>query len=69
MSENGLMTQSAFAAEIGVGRSTISDLVMKLGITPKSMTNGLAKGLDASDRKKIRKALNIKSNHATTAHA
>ena len=68
MSENGLMTQSAFAAEIGVGRATISDLVMKLGITPKSMTNGLAKGLDAADRRKIRKALNIKvSSQPATA--
>lgn len=57
MSEHGLMTMKAVAADLGVSPVTISDLVIKRGIKPKPMTNGKAKGLDAQDRREIAKAL------------
>lgn len=57
MNENGMMTFRATASELGVSPVTISDLVNKLGISPKPMTNGKAKGLDKRDRAQIAKAL------------
>ena len=57
MSENGLMTLCGTAAQLGVHRKTIADMVEILGITPKPMTNGKAKGLDAKDRKLIAERL------------
>lgn len=57
MSENGLMTLSAVAAVLGVSRVTVSDIAIKKGITPKPMSNGKAKGLDARDRRIIAGAL------------
>lgn len=53
MSENGLKTIGDAATEFGVSRKTIADLIHILGIEPKAMTNGKAKGLDAKDRRMI----------------
>lgn len=61
MTENGLMTMKAVAADYGVSPVTISDLVITHCLTPKPMSNGKAKGLDASDRKILAKALNRSS--------
>jgi len=55
--EDGLMTLSAVAAEFDVSRVTVSDLVSKLGLTTKRMTNNKAKGLDRRDRRIIARAL------------
>lgn len=67
MTENGLKTMKDFAAEIGVSRVTVSDLVDALGITPKAMTNGRAKGLDAQDQRKIRRALQLGNRPAAAS--
>ncbi len=59
MREKGLWTFTEAARECGVYPVTIGDLVRVLGITPKAMTNGQAKGLDATDMRMIRRALRL----------
>lgn len=66
MSENGLKTIGGTADEFEVSRKTISDMVRILGITPKAMSNGKAKGLDASDRKLIGQRLRRRAPAAHT---
>lgn len=69
MTENGLKTMAATAADFGVSAVTVSDLVIKRGIKPKPMTNGKAKGLDAHDRRIIAKALGLSPRNRLAASA
>jgi hypothetical protein len=59
MSENGLMSINEASRVLGVNRVTISDLVRNIGIQTKPMSNGKAKGLDATDLRTLRKALGM----------
>lgn len=53
-----LLTYKEAADRFGVLPLTIRDLARRLGIVPKPVPrNGNAKGLDASDVERIRKAL------------
>lgn len=55
-----LKTYNEVAAELGVYRWTISDVVRVWNLKPKPMpSNNRAKGLNARDIKVIRKALNM----------
>lgn len=55
-----LKTYNEVAAELGVYRWTISDLVRVWGLTPKPIrANSKAKGLDQKDVRVIRRALNM----------
>lgn len=56
MREEGLITFSEAAEQFGVYRGTIADMTRKLGIEPKMMTNGMAKGLDRDDVRRIGEA-------------
>jgi hypothetical protein len=67
MPENALWTMKEVARLEGVNAVTISDLVRVLGIEPKPMTNGKAKGLDRSDRKQISAILHPKRVRAVAS--
>lgn len=55
-----VLTFKEAAARLGVYHYTVSDLVRHLGIEPKPVPrNGNAKGLDAADLKRIRRALGM----------
>lgn len=64
MIENGLMSYRNTALDIGISNVTVRDLVKALGLTPKPMSNGKAKGLDKKDRNTIRRALGMPINAA-----
>lgn len=53
----GLVTYSEAARQLMVSRSTIADLCIRLGIDPKKMSNGRAKGLDRHDMACLRRLL------------
>lgn len=56
---DSLVTYSQAAQVLGVKPQTIPDLVEAWGLTPKDMPlNGKAKGLDRSDMRVLRRALN-----------
>ena len=57
MYENGLYTFTDVASMLCVTRHTIRDLVKRIGIVPKPMTNGKAKGLDSADIRALRRVL------------
>lgn len=67
MSENDLTTLSVAAKEFGVYRITVSEVAQKLGIVPKPMTNGKAKGLNRDDMRKLRKVLGDKRELANAS--
>ncbi|WP_422928609.1 hypothetical protein [Singulisphaera sp. PoT] len=69
MAENGLMSFAESARALGIQKPTIADAVKLLGLTPKKMSNGKAKGLDQKDRNTIRKALRIPSKQQLAATA
>lgn len=55
---DNLLTYKEAAKVLDVGPMTVRDLVRRLGIVPKPVPrNGNAKGLDASDVVRIRRAL------------
>lgn len=57
MNESGLFSYTSVGEILGVSRVTVSDLVEKLGLVPKAMSNGKAKGLDRTDIEAIRQRL------------
>ena len=60
MSESGIMSYRKTGEYYGINRQKIADEAAKLGLVPKAMSNGKAKGLDRSDRRKIERSLGIK---------
>lgn len=68
MNESMLMTYGQTSEHFDISRGTVADLVIKLGLTPKPMTNGKAKGLDKSDIRKIAKCLGMSRHSATASH-
>jgi transposase len=57
MNESGLFSYTGVGEILGISRITVSDLVEKLGLVPKPMSNGRAKGLDRDDIEAIRQRL------------
>jgi hypothetical protein len=57
MSENGVKTIKDFAAEIGVNRITVGNIVALLNLPTQRMTHGCAKGLPPKTQRTIRRML------------
>jgi DNA-binding LacI/PurR family transcriptional regulator len=65
MSENGVKTMKDFAAEIGVNRMTVSDIITRRKLPTERMTHGRAKGVPPMTQRTIKQILNIKPARAT----
>jgi hypothetical protein len=60
MSDTVLHSQAGAARALGIYRTTVADLARAWNIHPKPIsTNGFAKGLDDSDLRVLRRALNM----------
>lgn len=67
MSENGVKSMKTFAAEHGISRHTVSDVVELWDLPIESMSNGKAKGLPIKTQRAIIRRLNIKPARTTAA--
>ncbi len=67
MADDALSSLSEAGRTLGVHRYTIRDLVARLGIIPKPMSNNRAKGLDRGDLAKIAKTLGPDRRKSTRA--
>lgn len=65
MSENGIKTIKDFAAEIGVNRITVGNIVSLLDLPTERMTHGHAKGLSPKTQRTIRRMLRIRPQPAS----
>lgn len=65
MSENGVKTMKDFAAEIGVSRVTVAEIVAKRKIPTERMTHGMAKGLSTKTQEVILQILSPEPADAT----
>jgi hypothetical protein len=67
MSENGVKSMKTFAAEHGISRYTVSDVVTLWELPTESMSNGKAKGLPPKTQRTIIRRLGIKAARAVAS--